>query len=155
HILLISDNFIPESNVPAIRGYEHALAWVKQGHKVSVLTCFPNFPKGKIFPGYKQRLHQHEDMDGIEVHRVASIMFPNRGVLLRLLDFISFAIMAALFAPRIKQVDAVVATSPQPFAALAGWAVAKCRRKPLVLEIRDLWPQSVTALGVMKENIMT
>ena len=53
HILFLTDNYPPESNAPATRTYEHVREWVKKGHKVTVITCAPNFPEGKVFDGYK------------------------------------------------------------------------------------------------------
>jgi len=52
-ILFLSDNFPPEGNAPATRVYEHAIRWVRSGNEVTVVTCAPNFPEGKLFPGYR------------------------------------------------------------------------------------------------------
>ena len=91
-ILFFTDNFPPESNAPANRTYEHCLEWVRQGAEVTVITCNPNFPKGKLFPGHKNKLYQTELMDGIKVVRVWSWITPNRGTMKRILDYLSFAI---------------------------------------------------------------
>ena len=77
-------------NAPASRTYEHAKEWVKEGHEVTVITCVPNFPKGKVFDGYRNRLWQKEIIDGIEVIRVWSYIAANKGFARRTLDFISF-----------------------------------------------------------------
>jgi hypothetical protein len=61
HILFLTDNFPPEVNAPASRTFEHCREWVKAGEKVTVITCAPNFPKGKVFPGYKNKLWQVEE----------------------------------------------------------------------------------------------
>ena len=68
-ILFLSDNFPPETNAPATRLYEHAVHWVKAGHEVTVVTCAPNFPEGKLFPGYRNAWRQIEVIDGIRVVR--------------------------------------------------------------------------------------
>jgi hypothetical protein len=60
----LADNFPPEVNAPASRTYEHCREWVKAGHKVTVITCAPNFPRGKVFDNYKNKLWQHENVDG-------------------------------------------------------------------------------------------
>ena len=70
HILFLTDNFPPEVNAPASRTFEHCREWVKAGHRVTVITCAPNFPQGRVFDGYRNRLWQREQMEGIEVIRV-------------------------------------------------------------------------------------
>ena len=78
HILL-TDNFPPEGNAPAARTYEHAREWIKKGHKVTVITCAPNFPEGKVFTGYKNQWLNKEFIDGIEVWRVGTYISANEG----------------------------------------------------------------------------
>lgn len=149
-ILFITDNFPPERNAPAIRTFEHTREWVAAGHEVTVLTCAPNFPKGRVFDGYRNRLFQREEAGRIRVVRVWSYITANEGFVKRSLDYASFmvsAVVASLFLPRP---DVVVATSPQFFAALAGWLVAVLRRRPWVFELRDLWPETITAVGAVK-----
>ncbi|NBT42379.1 MAG: glycosyltransferase WbuB, partial [Alphaproteobacteria bacterium] len=58
HILFLTDNFPPESNAPANRTYDHAIQWVAAGHEVTVITCAPNFPEGRLFKGYQNKLRQ-------------------------------------------------------------------------------------------------
>jgi hypothetical protein len=79
HILFLTDNFPPEVNAPASRTHEHCRLWVKAGHQVTVVTCAPNFPKGEVFDGYRNRLWQQETMDGIRVIRVWSFITANAG----------------------------------------------------------------------------
>jgi colanic acid biosynthesis glycosyl transferase WcaI len=152
-ILFLSDNFPPEGNAPATRLHEHALRWVRAGHDVTVVTCAPNFPEGRLFPGYANRWRQVEHVDGIRVVRVKTYITANEGVAKRTLDYLSFMVaggIAALFErPRP---DVVVATSPQFFCAVAGWAVAALRRLPFVFELRDLWPASIQAVGAMRPS---
>jgi glycosyltransferase involved in cell wall biosynthesis len=152
HILFLSDNFPPESNALTARLYEHAQFWLKQGHEVTVVTCAPNFPEGSLFPGYRNHWRQVEVMGGIRVVRVKTYMTANEGFFKRTLDFVSFMVMGAFFALFERKPDVVVATSPQFFCAVGGWVVAALRCKPLVLEIRDLWPDSIVAVGAMRRN---
>lgn len=148
-ILFLTDNFPPEVNAPATRTYEHAREWVQAGHEVTVITCAPNFPRGKIFDGYKNRWHQKEMMDGIRVIRVWSYIAANKGVARRTLDFISFSITSFLAGLRVKT-DVIVATSPQFFTALSGRTLSWIRRIPWIMEVRDLWPESIKAVGAAK-----
>ena len=89
HILFIADNFPPEGNAPATRTYEHAREWVELGHKVTVITCAPNFPEGKVFDGFKNSLYSRSTMEGIVVVRVKTFISSNEGFVLRILDFMS------------------------------------------------------------------
>ncbi|CAH6868471.1 Glycosyltransferase WbuB [Vibrio chagasii] len=152
HILFLTDNFPPEGNAPATRTYEHAIRWVKAGHKVTVVTCAPNFPEGKVFEGYKNSLYQKRDMDGIDVVRVKTYVTANEGFIKRILDYTSFMVTGFIAGLFQKKPDVIIATSPQFFCACAGWALSAVRRKPFVFELRDIWPASITAVGAMKDS---
>ncbi len=152
HILFISDNFPPEVNAPATRTYEHCKEWVDAGYKVTVITCAPNFPKGKVFDGYKNRLYQREQIDGIEVIRVWSYITANAGFIKRILDYISFAIMAFFASFFVKKVNVIIATSPQFFSAVSGYFISVFKRKPWIMEVRDIWPESIRAVNAMKDS---
>ena len=152
HILFLTDNFPPESNAPASRTFEHCREWVRAGHQVTVITCAPNFPKGKVFDGYRNRLWQQEEMDGIRVIRVWSYITANEGFVKRILDYQSFMLTATLAAPFVRGVDLVVGTSPQFFTACAAYLVSRIKRIPFVFELRDMWPESIKAVGAMKDS---
>ncbi|PMO62217.1 glycosyltransferase WbuB [Vibrio breoganii] len=152
HILFLTDNFPPEGNAPATRTYEHAIRWVNAGHKVTVITCAPNFPEGKIFEGFKNSWYQTHDLDGINVIRVKTYITANEGFVKRILDYMSFMVTGFFAGLFQKKPDVIVATSPQFFCACAGWALSAVRRKPFVFELRDIWPASITAVGAMKES---
>jgi glycosyltransferase involved in cell wall biosynthesis len=154
HILFLTDNFPPETNAPASRTFEHALEWVATGHQVTVITCAPNFPSGKVFNGYRNRLWQSEMVAGIRVIRVWSYMTGNEGFALRSLDFMSFMFSGFFAALFVRRPDIIVGTSPQFFTAVAAWAAAVFKRRPYVFELRDIWPESIRAVGAMKESRM-
>ena len=147
-ILFLTDNFPPETNAPASRTYEHASVWVALGHQVTVITCAPNFPSGKVFDGYKNNWFTREKINGIDVIRVKTYIAANTGFLKRTLDFMSFMLMGALAGLLVTRPTVVVATSPQFFTAIAGWFVALARRRPFVFELRDIWPASLSAVGL-------
>jgi len=152
HILFLTDNFPPEVNAPASRTHEHCKQWVAAGERVTVITCAPNFPKGRVFDGYRNRLWQQEEIDGIRVIRVWSYITANEGFARRVLDYMSFMLSAFIASLFVRKVDLVVGTSPQFFTAVAAWAAGAAKRVPFVFELRDLWPESIKAVGAMRES---
>lgn len=153
-ILFLSDNFPPEGNAPATRLYEHAIRWVRAGHEVTVVTCAPNFPEGKLFAGYRNRWRHVEVIDGIRVVRVKTYITANEGFLKRTLDYMSFMVMGFAMGLLERRPDVVAATSPQFFCAIGGWALSVAKRRPFVFELRDLWPASIIAVGAMKKSLV-
>ena len=152
HILFLTDNFPPEVNAPASRTFEHCREWVRAGHLVTVLTCAPNFPVGKVYEGYRNKLWQTEKMEGIRVIRVWTYITANEGFFKRTLDYLSYMVSAVITAPSIKKVDVVVGTSPQFFTACAAFVTSRMKRAPFVFELRDMWPESIKAVGAMKDS---
>jgi glycosyltransferase involved in cell wall biosynthesis len=152
HVLFLTDNFPPEVNAPASRTFEHCREWVKHGHKVTVITCAPNFPKGKVFDGYRNRLWQRETIEGIEVVRVWSYVTANEGFLRRVLDYQSYMVSATIASLFIRKVDVIVGTSPQFFTACAAYVAGLVKSRPYIFELRDLWPETIKAVGAMKSS---
>lgn len=152
HILFLSDNFPPETNAPASRTHEHAKRWVAAGHHVTVITGTPNFPSGKVHAGYRNEIWRREKIDGIDVIRVWTFITANEGFVRRTLDYMSFMVTATLASFFAGRADIVVATSPQFFTPCAAWVVSLLRRRPFIFELRDLWPDSIVAVGAMRET---
>ncbi|WP_032112813.1 glycosyltransferase family 4 protein [Candidatus Paracaedibacter symbiosus] len=152
NILFIADNFPPETNAAASRVFERAKHWVKAGHHVTFLTSAPNFPQGKVYAGYKNRWYQKEIMDGMTVIRVKTFIVPNSGFLLRIIDFLSFMVMAIIVGIFLRKKEVIVATSPQFFAGYAGLILAKIKRTPFVLELSDLWPESIKGVSLLGDS---
>jgi glycosyltransferase involved in cell wall biosynthesis len=150
HIVFLSDNFPPEVNAPASRTFEHCREWVRAGHKVTVITGAPNFPAGKVFDGYANNWRTRETIQGIEVVRVWTYISANEGFLKRTLDYASFMVSAALAALDARDVDVIVATSPHLFTPCAAYVAGLLKRRPYVFELRDLWPESIRAVGAIK-----
>lgn len=151
-VLFLSDNFPPETNAPATRTYEHASHWVRLGHRVTVITCAPNFPQGKVFPGYRNRWYAVENTDGIRVVRVKTYITANEGFLKRTLDYLSFMVMGFLAGLVQRRPDVIIGTSPQFFTNCAAWMLSVCRWRPFVFELRDLWPASIVTVGAMRDS---
>lgn len=153
HIVFFSHYFPPEVNAPASRTFEHCRRWVDAGHQVTVVTCAPNCPTGIVFDGYKNSWRSEETQSGIRVIRVWSFLSANKGFFGRIANFVSYMLTATWAALWLRKVDVAVATSPQFF---CGWAGVLChwiRRWPFVLEIRDIWPESIVAVGAMKKSL--
>ncbi len=150
-ILFLSHYFPPEVNAPAGRTYEHAVRWAKAGHEVTAVTCVPNCPDGVVYPGYRNRFRRQVEMcDGIRVVRVWTYVAPNAGTVRRILNYLSFMVSAVWAALRLPRPDVLVATSPQFFCGWAGVWVRRLRRVPFVLEIRDIWPESIETVGAIR-----
>jgi colanic acid biosynthesis glycosyl transferase WcaI len=155
-IAYVSHYFIPEPAAPAARVHEFSRAWVRLGHTVSVVTGFPNHPLGEIPRAYRHRLWTTETIDGMSVLRCWLYAVPNRGIGRRGLDHLSFMLTSVLFGlPRLGRVDVVIASSPTLFSALSGWLIARLRRVPFVLEVRDLWPEAIVELGLLRRGPAT
>jgi glycosyltransferase involved in cell wall biosynthesis len=120
---------------------------------VTVVTGAPNFPEGKVYPGYSNDWYRRETVDGIRVVRVKTFIAANRGFLGRITDYLSFMVSGGLGAMIQARPDVVVATSPQFFSAVAGWAASVWHRRPFVFELRDLWPDSIQAVGAMRPSL--
>ncbi|MFN0063055.1 MAG: glycosyltransferase family 4 protein [Myxococcaceae bacterium] len=149
-ILYVSQYFPPEMGAPAARVSELAAAWVRAGHEVTVLTGFPNHPTGVIAEGYQGRWFMRERVEGVSVVRVPIYAAANQGFFRRVLSYVSFALSACVVGPFVvKRPDVLIATSPQLLTAVAGAWLSWLKRVPFVFEVRDLWPQSIVAVGAL------
>jgi colanic acid biosynthesis glycosyl transferase WcaI len=154
-ILYVSQYFPPEMGAPAARAVELSRHWARAGHEVTVLTGFPNHPTGVIPQEYRDRFRSliaRERVDGVNVVRTWLLPFPNRKAYERMLNYSSFCASAAIAGLSLPQPDVVIATSPQLLVGLSGWWLARWRRVPFVFEVRDLWPESLIAVGMGNAN---
>lgn len=151
-IVFFSHYYPPEVNAPASRTSEHCKEWVRSGHDVTVITSAPNHPKGELYPSYRNKLFQIESIDGVKVVRVWTYLAANQGFARRTLNYVTYMLTAVLAAPRLPRPDVYVSTSPQFFCGLAGMIAAKMRRRTWVLEVRDLWPESIVTVGAMRKG---
>jgi len=129
--------------------------WSAAGHEVTVLTGFPNHPTGVIDPEYRgkfRRLVVREQSDGVNVVRTWLLPFPNRKAYERMLNYSSFCVSAAVTGLFSAKPDVVIATSPQLLVGLSGWWLARCKGVPFVFEVRDIWPESLAAVGMGDGN---
>jgi glycosyltransferase involved in cell wall biosynthesis len=154
-ILYISQYYPPETPAPAARASELAALWAAAGQDVMVLTGFPNHPTGKVHPQYRTklwRLFTTDDSHGVRVRRTWLMPLPNRKSWQRMLNYGSFFVSAAVRGIFLPKPEVLIATSPQLLVGLAGCIVAKWQRVPFVFEVRDLWPESLEAVGAGSSN---
>lgn len=149
-ILFFSHYFPPEGNAPASRTYANCKRWVEAGHRVTVITCAPNCPDGVVYKGYRNRVFQREAIDGIEVIRVWTFLAANKGTFFRIVNYLSYMLGGIVVGIFQKKPDIMIATSPQFFCGWAGIISGRLRNVPLLLEIRDIWPESIIAVGAIK-----
>ena len=146
HILYLTQWFEPE---PAFKGIEFAKALAAKGHEVEVVTAFPNYPTGKLYPGYRVRPYQRDDIDGVIVHRLYVWPSHDRSSVGRMLNYLSFWLSSLVFGlVRGRRYDAVYVYHPPITPALAAALFCRLWRRPFVVEIQDLWPDSVASSGM-------
>jgi glycosyltransferase involved in cell wall biosynthesis len=154
-ILYVSQYFSPEMGAPAARAAELAHHWAEAGHEVSVLTGFPNHPTGVVPEEWRSRLRRltyHEKAGAVNIFRTWLWPLPNRRAHERMRNYASFCVSAALRGLTLPRPDVIIATSPQLLVGLSGWWLAFARQIPFVFEVRDLWPESLAAVGVGSED---
>lgn len=152
HILFLSHYFPPETNAPSIRTFEHCKKWIDEAD-VTVLTNFPNHPIGKIYNGYKNRLVKEENYKGINVIRLLTFCAANEGKLLRIINYVWYMLASLIYSiVTKKKFDLVIATTPQFFCGMAGKYVSKILKTPFILEVRDIWPASISAVNAMNNK---
>ena len=154
-IVFFSHYFPPEGNAPANRTFDHCVRWAAAGHDVTVITCAPNVPTGIVYPGYRNRIWPtRETMSGVKVIRTWTYLAPNAGGLKRILNYLSYlfsSLLTYLFLCRRGQV--VIATSPQFFCGWAGVIASWMKWSRFILEVRDIWPESIVTVGAMKKGL--
>ena len=149
-ILLISQWFDPE---PTFKGLAFANQLMKQGHQVTVITGFPNYPGGQLYKGYRLKPVQVEDINGVKVYRVALYPSHDKSVIGRVLNYLSFAFSALIMALiKVWKHDVVYAYHPPLTVGLAAGIAARISGTPLVYDIQDLWPDTLAATGMINNQ---
>ena len=149
-LLLITQWFDPE---PFFKGLPFARALRDRGHEVEVLTGFPNYPGGTVYPGYKVRTYASELIEGIRVHRVWLYPSHDRSALRRSLNYLSFALSASLASLLVRRPDLAYVYHPPGTAAVPALTMFALRQVPFVIDIQDLWPDSVVATGMLGKGV--
>jgi colanic acid biosynthesis glycosyl transferase WcaI len=146
-IVYLTQWFEPESHV--IKGLKFARALQAAGHEVTVVTGFPNYPAGKLYPGYRLKPIQRERMQGVEVVRLPLYPSHDTSALRRSLNYLSFFLSAFTYLlVRRKRFDLAYVYHPPITVGLAAALSGLVRRLPFVLDVQDLWPDSLAATGM-------
>ncbi|NAR57748.1 glycosyltransferase family 4 protein [Acinetobacter haemolyticus] len=149
-ILILKQWFDPE---PTSKGLSFAKELQRQGHQVQILTGFPNYPEGKIYDGYKLKLYQREEIDGVSILRVALYPSHDSSVIKRIFNYISFAFMAMLFGIfATRKADIIYAYHPPLTVGIAAIFIKIFRRTPIVYDIQDMWPDTLQATGMLNNK---
>ncbi|WP_343549262.1 glycosyltransferase family 4 protein [Ralstonia sp.] len=146
-VLLLTQWFDPE---PTFKGMVFARELVRQGFEVEVLTGFPNYPGGRLYPGYRMRWLQRETIDGVHVTRVPLYPSHDQSALRRVLNYVSFAAFALLHGLfSVRRCDVIYAYHPPLTVGLAASFIRLFRRIPVVYDIQDMWPDTLRATGMI------
>lgn len=153
NIAVYSHYFPPEIGAPSARINDMAQKWIKHGNSVQGVTCLPNHPGGRLYPGYEKKRYMYERIDGIEVHRHWTYITPNEGIIKKTIGHISYYPGAMYISNRfLKPPDVTLGTSPTFFAASAAARTAKKYNVPFIMDVRDLWPAIFVDLGIIKNK---
>jgi len=155
NILFISQHFPPEVGADSGRVSELTKIWAKEGKNVTVLTGYPISPAGNVHTKYKQsykRFFYRELIDGVNVIRTWLLAIPNHTSIQRILSYMSFCLSSLIIGIFVSNPNVIIATSPQLLSGLSGFILSFIKRVPFILEIRDLWPESLVGAGVGTET---
>jgi len=148
-ILILTLYFPPEIGAAPTRLHAIALELAKLGHSVEVVTGMPNYPQGRIFPAYRTRLYLREVWDGIVIHRVWLYSSVGQGIS-RLLNYLSFSLFSLYGLFRSQKPDYLFVESPPLTLTGPGRIYAFLRGVPLILNVADLWPDTLVEMGLLK-----
>lgn len=155
NIVVLCHYFWPEPCAPAARLKEMVETWCDEGHKVSVVTNFPNHPTGVIPEAYAGKSFMEEEYGKIKIYRCKTYATPNRGIIKKTMGHFIFTFNAIRQTTKLlKGTDVIVFSSPPLFSGIAAWYMSKRLKCKYVIEVRDLWPAIFVELGVLKNKIL-
>lgn len=152
NLLFVTFYYPPEVGAPQRRIAEYAAELTRRGHRVTILTGFPNYPRGELMTPYRRRPYLRENLDGIEVLRVFHFLGSRRGKLGRALAEGSFAFSASMATLLESAPDAAIVESPSLLSCWAGVLLKRMRKSVFVLHVSDLFPEGAVAVGMLNQG---
>ncbi|MEF1162014.1 glycosyltransferase family 4 protein, partial [Vibrio parahaemolyticus] len=149
-ILLLTQWFEPE---PTFKGLLFAQELRRQGHEVEILTGFPNYPGGKVYDGYKILPYQKEVLDGFTIHR--ALLYPSHdsSAIKRILNYLSFSVSSTIIGLlKVRSVDVIYSYHPPLTTSISAALLGIFKRTPFVIDIQDLWPDTLAATGMLNNK---
>ncbi len=150
--LILSQYYLPETGAPQSRLSSLAVNLIRNGHKVEVLTAMPNYPIGKIYPGYEKKLFSKEKIDDITIHRTWIYASKRKGVFYRLLNYFSFVLTSTIKGISLSSFDYIYCESPPLFLSFSAYTIAWFKKSRVVFNVSDLWPESVKKLNIVNNK---
>jgi glycosyltransferase involved in cell wall biosynthesis len=152
-ICFLTQYFYPDIGAPQARLYELAVRLAQRGHEMTVLTAMPYYPEGWIKEGYRGRLRMTETVNSVRIIRTWLYATKSLGVVRRMANFLSFAATSGLLGVwGLGRQDVLLVESPPLFLGATGWILAKWTGAKFVLNVSDVWPATITAIGMMSER---
>jgi colanic acid biosynthesis glycosyl transferase WcaI len=152
NILFLAQCYAPENVSAAVLITELAVDLAKRGNRVAMVTGAPNYPYGRVFPGYKNTLYQSEQLHGVHVIRTWSYISPEKAFWPRLMHYGSYSATAFYGGLFSGKPDVIVSYSPPLPLGISAWLLSRIWRVPWVLQLEDLYPDAAVAAGVMRNQ---
>ncbi len=149
-VLLLSQFYHPE---PLFKMSSLAEGLAQRGHQVTVVTGYPNYPTGKIYPGFSIHWCQWEEQASVRILRLPLYPDHSRSVMRRSLNYLSFAASASLLGPTQAPPADILWTCPPLTMGIPAWWIAGRQRIPFVYEVQDMWPETVAATGMLSNGL--
>jgi len=152
HILLIHQAFTTLNEAGGTRHHEIATHLIAKGHQVTIITSPISYLSGQknARSSYKNQTVN----DNLRIFRTYAYPVLHKSFFHRVINFISFMVSSLIKSLQVRQVDLVWGTSPPIFQAVSAWLVARLKRVPFLLEVRDLWPAFAIEVGVLQNPIL-
>lgn len=154
HVLAISQYFPPDLGGGSRRAANTLRGLKRRGHKITVITAFPHYPLGNVPAAYKGKALVHESFDEMNIIRVWTPSIAHGGFLSRLFLYLVFSFSALMALPFASKIDIIWAANTNIFSSIPGVIFSIFKRKPLVRNVDDLWPETAVEEGFMKSGFL-